>query len=54
MEPVGVYKTLLNQHVYRFITPFITLFQTNKKTLVGASVFESDRYTIIYLYYTTF
>ena len=31
MEPVGVYKTLLNQCVYIFITPFITLFQANKK-----------------------
>ena len=27
MEPVGVYKILLNQWVYRFITPFVALFK---------------------------
>ena len=26
MEPVGVYKILLNQWVSRFITPFVALF----------------------------
>jgi hypothetical protein len=31
MEPVGVYKTLLNQSVYRTITPFATLIQSKQK-----------------------
>jgi len=38
MEPVGVYKTLLNQYTDNFITPFIALCQN-----ISLSTFISDK-----------
>ena len=31
MEPVGVTEILLKQYISKFITPFITLFQSKQK-----------------------